>query len=88
MSIFLCILKIYFPLKFKDYNQTSYFLTDSSQSNKLNLFNAAQRIVRNNRTYVTSTQITYIIYLSINFGWGFFSHNTFYDKLEDFFEII
>lgn len=52
---FYAFLKIYFPLKFKDYNQlqTSYFLTDSNQSNELNLFNAAQRIVRINKSQVT-----------------------------------
>lgn len=50
---FYAFLKICFPLKFKDYNQTSYFLTDSNQSNELNLFNAAQRIVRNNKSQVT-----------------------------------
>lgn len=50
---FYAFLKIYFPLIFKDYNQTSYFLTDSNQSNELNLFNAAQRIVRINKSQVT-----------------------------------
>lgn len=50
---FYAFLKICFPLKFKDYNQTSYFLTDSNQSNELNLFNAAQRIVRINKSQVT-----------------------------------